>query len=113
MEVKAWYAREFGADWRYKPVLPGDTHVKMPVSCCTQEAKEEFAACEEAFGFFNWYGGSAPEGVREFVRANKIHTSMSVGDICQIDDHFFMVESFGFRRLHERYEGQSSYRHFE
>jgi hypothetical protein len=36
---------------------------------------------------------------QQFIRDNKIHTSMSVGDIVQIDDVYWVVSGCGFQRM--------------
>ena len=93
------------------------THVKMPRDYVKEaplvdlinfyDGKIE-GFLEELFSMYNNDEGSRrrnpfghPE-CQKFIRENKTHTSMSVGDVIQINEKYFVCENEGWRELEKQ-----------
>lgn len=113
MEIKAWYRKYTNSVdainvlfcSKAVEIIPEKTHICLPVTLSTSENFSEVDHClSHAFMYFNWtmpHGEAIAESIQPFVRDNKIHTSMSVGDVIELVDtqEFYLVESVGFRKL--------------
>ncbi len=97
--IKAWYAVNVTAgnfgNVEEKAVVLNVTHKLLPVAFSDGEG------LVVVFDLYNWVqsGFKAPEIVNEFARDNDSHCSMSVGDIAEIDDKFYICLPVGWKEI--------------
>jgi hypothetical protein len=72
----------------------------IPPNINIENEKSMHTYCETINHLFNCDENPLckPE-LQKQIYENKLHTSMSVGDIIKINDHYFGVSSFGFKKL--------------
>jgi hypothetical protein len=106
MEIKAWHSTHehfglVGYDSNY-PIILNKTHKLIPAILYRDDSySSKLELCEAAFNFFNWVHSNftAPSEVNSFCRDNETHASMSVGDIVQINDTYWLCKSFSFQEI--------------
>mgnify|MGYP007116989650 CR=1 FL=1 len=54
------------------------------------------------FNHVDYEGITANLADQDFIRENKLHTSISVGDVVQIDDTFYYVDGIGFKQFNPK-----------
>jgi hypothetical protein len=73
------------------------THTEMPdVIADLHDPDEVFLLLNNGADIPNPYNSP---GIQKFIGVNKIHTSMSVGDVVEIDGVYWLCENTGWRTL--------------
>ncbi len=72
-----------------------ETHIKMPTPKLDIQMENKLDL-EEIFTIFN---GESQFPNQEFIRKERIHTSMSTGDIVKLHEVLYVCEDMGWREL--------------